>query len=384
MDGSGALSHGAVTVQGMDEHLTAAEMGDLAPEPTLFVADGLVRLSFSSIDTYRTCPAKFRYGYVFRVPTDETPTPFALGSAVHHALEKFHAGDLVRIPTEDDLKGWLREAWDMGPFDQFDDHVNANLKHRAWSAVTRYRRRVGEDWRPAAGTEVWFEVPFRDDDGVEQAMVVGSIDRLDRDDDGNWHVTDYKTNKKVKTRQHVSTDLQLSIYALAVEHLFGRLPATVALDFVVPGEVVRVAVDDLDLDAARRAVLDTARDVRDGKFDPVPNPLCDWCDFQAMCPAWQGEPGAHLGQAEQELRGLRKEARRLLKLVAEKQDALASLSIEVAEQANTQAEVLEVEADQRREERRQQREALTEQARQEPSPDDPSTPRLELDASVDP
>ncbi|MFT5222111.1 MAG: putative RecB family exonuclease [Glaciecola sp.] len=344
----------ALPVSSGDPLGTAETLG-LGGEPQLFVEDGLVRLSFSSIDTYLNCPAKFRYGYVFRIPSTEIAAPLIFGSAVHHALEKFHAGDLASMPEEDALRQWLREAWQAGPFAKLPDSQNNDLKRRAWNVVTAYRNRMATTWRPAAGTEVWFEVPFGPAGGNPEAMVVGSIDRLDIDPDGALHVTDYKTNKKVKSRQIVSTDLQLSIYALAVEHLFGRLPATVALDFVVPGEVVRVSVDDLDLDGAREAVLRTAREVKAEHFAPTPNPLCNWCDHKAICPAWEADDAPSLAEAEKQVRSLRREARGLLRMVTEKEAAMASLSREIAARGDVQAVDLKLQADARREQKRLQR-----------------------------
>ncbi len=361
------------------------EAGDLYTEPQLFVADGLVRLSFSSIDTYLNCPAKFRYGYVFRIPTEEVATPLVFGSAVHDVLERCHEGDRTSLPTPEELKQWLREAWEAQPFDQLDEAQNNHLKRRAWSVCTSYLERVRDSWRPAAGTELWFEVPFglpaQDGGTVEhEAMVVGSIDRLDIDPDGAMHVVDYKTNKKVKSRQRIGTDLQLSIYALAVEHLFGRLPATVALEFVVPGEVVRVPVADLDLDDARRKVVETARAVKAEAFDPTPNPLCDWCDFKAICPSWEADDGPSLGQAEAEVRALRREARGLLKVLAEKEASLASLSRSVAARATEQADGLAIEAQERAEARRARREAeAQERAAAGATPDPDAGPTLDLE-----
>ncbi|MEX0836435.1 MAG: PD-(D/E)XK nuclease family protein, partial [Nitriliruptor sp.] len=105
----------------------------------------------------------------------------------------------------------------------------------------------------------------------------------------------------------VASSLQLSIYALACRHLYGALPATVSLDFVVAGVEVVATLDELDLDAARQAVLDTAAAVRAEAYEPRPNPLCDWCDFRALCPAWDTGDGADaLGPAIAELRAKRR------------------------------------------------------------------------------
>jgi putative RecB family exonuclease len=190
--------------------------------------------------------------------------------------------------------------------------------------LRRYHARVRDSYRPAAATEVWFELPVG-----EEAVVVGSIDRVDVDDAGDLHVVDYKTNRRVSDRARVARSLQLAIYALACEHLYGRLPRTVSLDFVVAGLEVRVDRDELDLDAARRAVVDTARSIRAGEFAPTPNRLCEWCDFRALCPAWDAPDGRALGPAEQELARLRRQVVRDVRALRELEAGVARIRAEL-------------------------------------------------------
>ena len=174
-------------------------------------------------------------------------------------------------------------------------------------------------------TEAWFELPFED------AVVVGSIDRVD-DDDGVLRVVDYKTNKRVKDRDRVKRSLQLSIYALACEHLYGELPGTVSLDFVVAGREIVVDVDDLDLDAARHAVSETAAAVKANAYEPTPMRLCDWCDFRAVCPAWEGQDADQvLGPAMLELQQLRRSVSRDVARLRALEDGVERLRSEVAE-----------------------------------------------------
>jgi putative RecB family exonuclease len=154
-------------------------------------------------------------------------------------------------------------------------------------------------------------------------IVVGAIDRVDVDEDGVLHVIDYKTNRKARTRAQVRDSLQLAIYALATEHLFGSLPGSVALDFVVPGVTVRVPVEELDLASVPSRLVDVAARIRAGEDTPVPHRLCDWCDFRSICPAWVGEDAddtAVMGRAMRERDRLRRtlvrDARRLQQLDA--------------------------------------------------------------------
>lgn len=305
---------------------------ELEPErPPLIDDQGRVRLSFSRIDTYRTCPRMFRYRYVDRLPGQPAPA-LSFGTAIHEALERFYDRKLPEEPTEDELVGFLYDAWDSSGFREVDRSEQTRWYRQGQQVLRSYHRRVTGDYSLPVATEAWFELPFDD------AVVVGSIDRVD-DDDGVLRVVDYKTNKRVKDRDRVKRSLQLSIYALACEHLYGQLPATVALDFVVAGVEIVVDVADLDLDAARTAVAETAAAVRAEAYDPTPMRLCDWCDFRPVCPAWQGQdPDQVLGPAVVELDQLRRSVARDVARLRALEDGVVRLRDELAEREDAAGE----------------------------------------------
>ncbi len=53
--------------------------------------EGLL-LSASDIETYRTCPLKYKFARVFRIPQEPTLNQ-RFGILVHQVLERFHAGE---------------------------------------------------------------------------------------------------------------------------------------------------------------------------------------------------------------------------------------------------------------------------------------------------
>jgi putative RecB family exonuclease len=300
--------------------------GELEPAaPPLIDAQGRVRLSFSRVDAYDNCPRRFRYAYVDKLPGRPGPH-LSFGTSIHAALEDFYDRKLPECPTEDELLGFLYDRWDSTGFAHLDRDEQLSFYRHAQDVLRRFHRRVAPTYRLPAATEAWFELPI----GYE-ATVVGSIDRVDVDDEGRFHVVDYKTNRKVKDRDRVAGSLQLAIYALACRHLFGALPATVSLDFVVPGVEIQVDVADLDLEAARQRVLDTAAAVRAERYDPTPNRLCDWCDFRAICPAWEGDGGDLLGPAVDELRRLRRQVTHDVRALREAEAGVARIAGELAE-----------------------------------------------------
>ena len=255
-------------------------------------ADGRLRLSFTRVDTFERCPRLFRYQYVDGLP--QAPAPqLSFGSSVHAVLEWLYDRKHPVLPPLEELLQVLFDVWDSTGYAEVDRDQQLRAYEHAREVVTRFHERVtSTGFRLPAATEAWFELPIGSD-----IVVVGAIDRIDVDDDGALHVVDYKTNRRARTRAQVRSSLQLAIYALATRELYGRLPASVALDFVVPGVLVDVPIDELDLDAVPGRLEEVARRIRSGEDTPTPHRLCDWCDFQRICPAWTGDDEAP-GDAE--------------------------------------------------------------------------------------
>jgi len=315
----------------VDEALNAL----IGPDPLRSAVegeDGRLRLSFTRVDTFENCPRRFRYQYVDGLP--QAPAPqLSFGSSIHAVLEWLYDRKLPVLPTLDETFQALFDAWDTDGYAATERAEQLQAYEHARAVVAAFHARVTRDgFRLPAATEAWFELPIADD-----IVVVGAIDRVDVDDAGVLHVVDYKTNRRARTRAQVRSSLQLAIYALATAELFGRLPGSVALDFVVPGVRVAVPVAELDLEAVPAHLRRVADRIRAGEDAPTPNRLCDRCDFRTICPAWVGPEGAPdaaevLGRAARERDRLRRQlvrdARRLRQLEA----AVEHLSAELGGQ----------------------------------------------------
>jgi putative RecB family exonuclease len=301
--------------------LALDDLGELEPAtPPLFDDDGRIRLSFSRVDTYGRCPAQFRYAYVDGLPTEPSPH-LSFGTSLHAALERFYKQKLPTPPSQEQLLAYLYECWDVSGFERLDREEQLRWYRHAQEVLRRYHDREAPRYRLPADVEKWFEVPFGDD-----AVVVGSIDRIDVDDDGDLEIVYYKTSRRIRDRGEVRRSLQLAIYATACEHLYGRLPAAVVLDFVVPGVQVRVPTGEIDLDGAYAEVLRVAEAVRAEAYEPAPNRLCGWCDYRSLCPAWDGDGPDVLGPATEQLRRLQRSVRRDVSALRQLEAAVSRLS----------------------------------------------------------
>lgn len=307
--------------EALDDVLASVLEGE-GPRSPLEDERGRLRLSFTRVDTFERCPRRFRYQYVDGLPQRPAPQ-LSFGSSIHDVLEWVYDRKLPELPSLDETLQKLFEVWDSSGYEDVPREEQLSAYRQARDVITAAHARIAEQgFRLPVSTEAWFELPFDDD-----VVVVGAIDRVDADDDGALHVVDYKTNRRARSRAQVRDSLQLAIYALATEELYGSLPRTVALDFVVPGLEVRVGVEDMDLGAVPGRLQAVARRIREGEDTPTPHRLCDWCDFRAICPAWKGETlapadaaDAVLGRAVLERdrlrRSLVRDARRLTQLEA--------------------------------------------------------------------
>ena len=86
----------------------------------------------------------------------------------------------------------------------------------------------------------------------------------------------------------------MKFYALVIWRTRGVVPAMLQLVYLGNGEMLRYVPDEDDLLATERKVEAIWQAIRraeeSGDWRPSPSRLCDWCSFQALCPAFGGTP----------------------------------------------------------------------------------------------
>lgn len=263
-----------------------------------------LRLSYSRVGTYERCPLQFRFRYIDKLPS--TPSPdLSWGSAIHAALEAWWDQKLPDPPPVEVMYRALYERWDDTGFDGMSRDEKLVWYRHARTILARHHERYSRDYIPAVACEQWFELDIGDD-----VALCGSIDHVARTASGGLGIVDWKTNRRARSRADVAESLQLAVYTLAARELWGQEPEWVALDFVVPG--VRVSVDrsEIDVAGALTRLRQVAELVRAERYEPNPSALCKWCDYRAVCPAFEGEGPDVPGMAVLELQRLRRRRER--------------------------------------------------------------------------
>ncbi|HEY3210027.1 MAG TPA: PD-(D/E)XK nuclease family protein [Actinomycetota bacterium] len=264
-----------------------------------------MRLSYSSISTYETCPAKYRFQYEEKLPTTTSPA-LAFGDALHRTLHRFHDRPVPLAPSVEELHEMLDAEWvDDGYRDPGEE---ALYREHARQVLADYHRANAGSFRIPAALEFRFTVE------IEGVQLSGVIDRMDRIPGGGYEIVDYKTSRRLPPKAVVDRDLQLSLYYMAAKEIWGIEPERLTLYYLLPGERMTTFRTPADADDLRRRIATVAERIAAGKFEPRANPLCDWCDFQRVCPLYRhkferenGDPAPRMTELVDEWIALKRE-----------------------------------------------------------------------------
>jgi len=241
--------------------------------------DELLRLSYGQVDDYETCPLKYRYVHVLRVPL-LTHHRVVYGNAVHKAVQRLFRARLEgRAFGEEELVSAFREAWISEGF-LSREHEEQRLA-RGEAVLRRFHRE--DTARPLHPTAVEQEFAF----WVERARVGGRYD-LVVEREGQISVLDFKTGQvddPKAARKHAQESLQLDIYALAHLRTKGRLPDWVELRFLETGLSAGRVPTLVEAEATQARILAVAERLRRREFPPTPSYMaCGECAFRDICP----------------------------------------------------------------------------------------------------
>jgi DNA helicase-2/ATP-dependent DNA helicase PcrA len=245
--------------------------------------DELLRLSYRQIDDYETCPLKYRYLHVLRVPL-LAHHAVVYGHAVHEAVRSHFERRLAgEAPDADALVAAFRAAWVREGF-LSREHEEERLREGEAMLRRFHAQQASDPWRPLAVEQ---EFAFT----LERNRVQGRYD-LVLESAGETAVVDFKTgdvrDQKAADRR-ARESLQLDIYALAQLKTEGRLPDKVELRFLESDLVASRRPTDAEALATETRIRTAATAIRRRAFEARPTFFaCSQCPFREICPhtAW--------------------------------------------------------------------------------------------------
>jgi putative RecB family exonuclease len=251
-------------------------------------------LSPSRASDFMNCPLLYRFRVIDKLP--QRPSSAATrGTVVHSVLERLF--DLPAVErTPEQASTMLRPEWDKLLADEpevgelfADDAGRDEWLESASGLLDAYFALEDPRRLEPAERELYVECDL--DTGLR---LRGYVDRLDVAPGGELRVVDYKTGRAPREGFEAKAMFQMRFYALVLWRLRGEIPRVLQLLYLGSGEVLRYTPDEADLLATERklgAIWDAIRRATErGDWRPSPSKLCDWCDHQALCPAFGGTP----------------------------------------------------------------------------------------------
>jgi putative RecB family exonuclease len=314
------------------------------------------RYSFSRIGSFEPCKLKYKYRYIDDVRLRVVTIEAFMGNMVHKALEEFYNLVKNRIIKP---KKWLLSKYDELWKKNYIDTIK--IVKKEFSAEDHYEKGKKclvdyyEEYKPFDQTKIVETekfVSFKLKKDSQEYGFSGILDRLDWNDEKKiFEVHDYKTSGTLMTQEEADKDLQLPLYQLA---LLERWPeaekAKLIWHYLLFNKQIESSRTKEQLKKTQAATIEKIKEIEACKeFPPFKSSLCDWCDFQEICPLWKHpkevekldenkykkDPGVKLVTSYTKLEEQKKQLKAKISEIEQEQTKIAEAAVEFAEKEDS-------------------------------------------------
>lgn len=313
--------------------------------------------SISRIESFEKCKLQYKYRYIDRVPLKVETIEAFLGTKVHEALKELY--DFVKnksVKPKEWLLSKYEELWKKDFSDAIKivkDEISADeyFQKGKKSLIDYY-----DEYQPFERTKIVKteeSIYFNLKRGEEEYRFVGILDRLDwNDKEKTFEIHDYKTSGSLMTQEQADQDFQLPLYQLALMTRWTEAEkAHLIWHFLLFNKQIESSRSKKQLIEIQGAVIDKIKTIEScEEFHPQKSALCDWCDFQEICPLWKHpkkveklevnkykkDPGVKLVAAYSELEEDKKKLKDKISEIEKEQEKIAEAAIEFAEREGSQ------------------------------------------------
>ncbi|TSC94284.1 MAG: hypothetical protein Athens101428_383 [Candidatus Berkelbacteria bacterium Athens1014_28] len=240
--------------------------------------EGILKLSRQQIDDYFTCPKKYYYSNIIKIPLPLN-WHFMYGTAIHEAIGRYFQRKIaLEKPTLESLISDFNQTFISEGF--ITREHEEERKRKGILTLTRFYEEDQKNNLLPEKIEERFEF-FEDN-----VKINGRYDLILKSG-GDFIICDFKTSevtdqKKAGDRMREST--QMKIYALAWKEKFGEIPKT-QLNFIESGIIGERKFSESDLEKTKELIFEVAGGIRAGDYTAKPTERqCQMCPYNEICP----------------------------------------------------------------------------------------------------
>lgn len=241
--------------------------------------DEVIALSFYHIDDYLTCPLKYKFVHILRVPIIQHHS-VVYGSALHKAVQKYNEEKKnKRHISLDELVEVFLASWRSEGFIS-REHEDLRLKAGKETLSNFYQR---EELTGRFPREVEKEFHFL----FNKIIIRGRWDRIDLEAE-EAVIIDFKSSA-ISTQEdadkRAKESLQMDLYAFSYFKCFKKIPKRVELHFLESGLVGKAIKTEKNFDKLTKKIEKVEQGIRERNFKAAPSyNACNWCAYNRICP----------------------------------------------------------------------------------------------------
>jgi len=244
-------------------------------------------LSYSQIETFRTCPLHYKLSYIIKIPTPPSAS-LSFGSTIHEVLKEFYERLKQGVkPTEKLVFKILEERWKKEGYSSKAHEKKFFEKGKIY--LSGFLKEEFDSKRIPVLMEQRFVLPLPEKKGEKPLKIGGVMDRVDILSTGGLEIIDYKTGATIPSQKDVDKNLQLTFYALAStfipEEPFSKTPEYVDLSlyFFDNQEKLTTRRTKDQLKEAIEEIYKVRREIEESDFKCSGNMLCETCEYKLFC-----------------------------------------------------------------------------------------------------
>lgn len=252
-----------------------------------------MEISATKLDTYLTCPLKYKFKYIDLIEPEEVSAALAFGSAIHGTIGYYYkrlmAGECMS--AEDAEKAFKEdfEARFTVPI-KLNGFTPEQLQEQGITLVRAYLDSITEPVAPAA-VEQELKAPLINlatGDKLEGVIIHGILDRIEEPD----RPIELKTSSQSYSQFRTDISLQFTIYSYLlayhahIEEIYG------AFEVIVKTKTPKIQRlftrrDISHFDRLYRTFEHVIHNIESGIFYPNPSHMfCPGCDYLSDCAIW--------------------------------------------------------------------------------------------------
>lgn len=240
-------------------------------------------LSYSQIETFKTCPLHYKLKYILKVPTPPSASA-SFGTSMHGALKGFYE-EIARgrKPTDKLLyylleSNWIKEGYRSKKHEK--EFFEKGKLYLSGFLKTGFNPKTS-----ILSLEQPFTVPLGKD-----LKIGGRVDRVDDRGRGEIEIIDYKTGATIPSQREVDKNLQLSFYALAATKIptepFNKTPDKIKLSLYYLDEQEKISTTRTakQLEDAEKEIHKIKEEIENSDFKCSNHIFCQTgCEFSLLC-----------------------------------------------------------------------------------------------------